>query len=342
MKQAEAMISRQVASGDLDKEYLPIEGNVDFCALSAKFVLGDDSTAISEGRVVTMQTLSGTGSLAVAGSTLNIGNIFTEALLRCLHTRRVRPNGRPNAPLARRLGRGCATDPSDLSLECRSTQTLYWSSLLARTLAWSTQAWYRFVYTLMVSSNSCCPCACVLSLQSTLGQLLANPPNPPPNSCRHVNQLWPNVLHAVAPSVKDIYLPSPSWGNHQHIFRTAGIDVKSYAYLDQVTRTSLDFGAMKADLEDCPTGSVVLLHACAHNPTGLDPTPAQWEQLAAVFLDRELTPLFDTAYQGYATGDTDLDAFSVRTFTEQGAPQCLLLHVCWRLLCTRMDAESKY
>ena len=67
----------------------------------------------------------------------------------------------------------------------------------------------------------------------------------------------------MTPHVKDIYLPSPSWGNHQHIFRTCGIDVKSYAYLDQSTRTSLDFDSMKRDLAACPVGSVVLLHACA-------------------------------------------------------------------------------
>ena len=69
VKQAEAMIT----SGDADKEYLPIEGNLDFCSAAAQFVLGDESSAISDGRVVTLQTLSGTGSLAVAGGTLNTG-----------------------------------------------------------------------------------------------------------------------------------------------------------------------------------------------------------------------------------------------------------------------------
>ena len=100
--------------------------------------------------------------------------------------------------------------------------------------------------------------------------------------------------------VKELFLPTPSWGNHAKIFGAGGLDVKGYGYLD-AAGTGLDFALMKADLAALPTKSVVLLHAAAHNPTGVDPTAAQWDELAVVFKEKGLVPLFDTAYQGFAT-----------------------------------------
>uniref|UniRef100_A0A7S0J568 Aspartate aminotransferase n=1 Tax=Calcidiscus leptoporus TaxID=127549 RepID=A0A7S0J568_9EUKA len=118
---------------------------------------------------------------------------------------------------------------------------------------------------------------------------------------------------------KEIYVPDPSWGNHQHIFRSAGLQVKTYSYLSWATGTTLDFGAMRCALSsDVPRGGAVLLHACAHNPTGVDPTAEQWAELAALFRERGLVALFDSAYQGYASGDLDADAAAVRAFEAEG------------------------
>ena len=127
-----------------------------------------------------------------------------------------------------------------------------------------------------------------------------------------------SALRAIA-GVGAIYLPDPSWGNHHHIFASAGLEVRSYAYLDHTTGTTLDFDGMLAALSrDVPAGSAVLLHACAHNPTGIDPTTAQWQALADVFVARGLVAVFDSAYQGYASGDLDADALSVRIFERAG------------------------
>ena len=72
------------------------------------------------------------------------------------------------------------------------------------------------------------------------------------------------------------------------------------------------------DLNNAPKGAAVLFHACAHNPTGVDPNVEQWKELSEICKKNELIPLFDTAYQGFASGDADADAFSVRHFVEEG------------------------
>ncbi|KAF8898685.1 pyridoxal phosphate-dependent transferase [Infundibulicybe gibba] len=119
------------------------------------------------------------------------------------------------------------------------------------------------------------------------------------------------------PYSKTIYLPVPSWGNHTPIFRDSGLEVKGYRYFDKST-VGLDFEGLKADLQAAPEQSIVLLHACAHNPTGVDPTPEQWAQISEVIKERKLFPFFDMAYQGFASGSTSRDAFAVRHFVEQG------------------------
>lgn len=73
-----------------------------------------------------------------------------------------------------------------------------------------------------------------------------------------------------------------------------------------------------------PSGGAVLLHACAHNPTGIDPSPAEWEELAQICIDRSLLPVFDSAYQGYASGDPDVDAFAVRAFESAGVKNTIV------------------
>ncbi|XP_028781316.1 aspartate aminotransferase 1-like [Neltuma alba] len=116
---------------------------------------------------------------------------------------------------------------------------------------------------------------------------------------------------------RTIYLPQPTWGNHPKVFTLAGLSVKNYRYYAPATR-GLDFQGLLEDLGSAPSGSIVLLHACAHNPTGVDPTPAQWEQIRQLIRSKALLPFFDSAYQGFASGSLDADAQSVRMFVADG------------------------
>ncbi|WP_417749519.1 aromatic amino acid transaminase [Rosistilla oblonga] len=109
-----------------------------------------------------------------------------------------------------------------------------------------------------------------------------------------------------------IWLSNPTWANHNAIFTAAGVGVQTYSYLN-AEKTGLDFDAMLEDLKTKPrTGDVVLLHACCHNPTGVDPTAEQWAQIAEVVRERGLLPLVDFAYQGFGQGITE-DAVGIRT-----------------------------
>merc|ERR1712224_441387 len=114
-----------------------------------------------------------------------------------------------------------------------------------------------------------------------------------------------------------VYIPNPSWGNHKNIFADAGVDVQQYKYFDKET-IGLDFAGMKSDLQNAPAGSVVILHACAHNPTGIDPTREQWTEILDICQTKGLLPFFDSAYQGFASGDLITDAFAVRMFADAG------------------------
>jgi len=119
------------------------------------------------------------------------------------------------------------------------------------------------------------------------------------------------------PLNRTIYLPKPSWGNHTPIFKHAGFGVGGYTYYDPAT-CGLNFDGAMTDIKNIPEGSVILLHACAHNPTGVDPTPEQWKEMSAVIKARNLLPYFDMAYQGFASGDVDKDAFALRQFIDDG------------------------
>lgn len=124
-------------------------------------------------------------------------------------------------------------------------------------------------------------------------------------------------LASFFPGAKDIYLPTPSWGNHGPIFRHSGLNVKAYRYY-QPSSCGFDFQGALEDLSKIPERSIVLLHACAHNPTGVDPKPEQWAEMSAVIKKRNLFPFFDMAYQGFASGDVNKDAFAVRAFLKDG------------------------
>jgi len=123
-------------------------------------------------------------------------------------------------------------------------------------------------------------------------------------------------LERYAP-LKTIWVPIPTWGNHGQIFKFSGLEVKTYRYYDPKT-CGLDFSGMVQDLTSAPSGSVILLHACAHNPTGVDPKPEQWKELSVLFKSKNLFPFFDMAYQGFASGDVDRDASAVRSFISDG------------------------
>jgi len=184
---------QNIMAAKLNKEYAPIGGEAEFCKEAAKLAFGETSSVITEGRNVTLQGISGTGSLRIGAE--------------------------------------------------------------------------------------------------------------------YISKWWPGN--------KTIYFPKPSWGNHTPIFKFAGFNVGGYTYYDPAT-CGLNFAGAMADIAAIPEGSVILLHACAHNPTGVDPTPEQWKEMSTVIKARKLLPFFDMAYQGFASGDVDRDAFALRQFIDDG------------------------
>lgn len=114
-----------------------------------------------------------------------------------------------------------------------------------------------------------------------------------------------------------IWVSAPTWPNHNQIFSAAGLPVKAYPYWNPKTR-GVDFEGMKKALRTAAPGDVILLHACAHNPTGCDPTFEQWKELETIIAEQKLYPFFDIAYQGFASGDLDNDAKAIRYFAEKG------------------------
>ncbi|EIN07477.1 aspartate aminotransferase [Punctularia strigosozonata HHB-11173 SS5] len=181
----------------LDHEYLPITGLPEFTSAAAKLILGADSPAIAEGRVSSVQTISGTGAN-------HLGALF-----------------------------------------------------LSRFYHWD--------------------------------------------------------------GPKRVYLSNPTWVNHFQIFRNVGVEPVEYPYYDPKT-IGLDFDGFVGSLRSAPARSVFLLHACAHNPTGVDPTAEQWKTIADVILEKKHYAFFDCAYQGFASGDLDRDASAVRYFVQRGVP----------------------
>ena len=109
-----------------------------------------------------------------------------------------------------------------------------------------------------------------------------------------------------------LWISDPSWENHRALFESAGFAVHTYPYYDTATK-SINFAGMLAALQDAPAGTVVLLHACCHNPTGYDLTDDQWTQVIDVVRARKLVPFLDMAYQGFADG-VEPDGLTVRRF----------------------------
>ena len=122
-----------------------------------------------------------------------------------------------------------------------------------------------------------------------------------------------DLLRQVLPHAT-IAISNPSWENHRAVFGAVGFDVVNYTYFDATTH-GVDFDGMLADLRRLEAGTVVLLHACCHNPTGADLTEAQWREVIGVLSERALFPFIDMAYQGFDRG-IDADAAAVRLLAE--------------------------
>ncbi|UPA21941.1 aspartate/tyrosine/aromatic aminotransferase [Actinobacillus pleuropneumoniae] len=115
-------------------------------------------------------------------------------------------------------------------------------------------------------------------------------------------------------SAKNIWISNPTWPNHNAIAEAVGLNVKGYRYYNPETH-GLDWNNLLADLSQAEAGDVVLLHGCCHNPTGIDPTPEQWDALAKLSAEKGWLPLFDFAYQGFGNG-LDQDAYGLRAFVK--------------------------
>lgn len=113
-----------------------------------------------------------------------------------------------------------------------------------------------------------------------------------------------------------VYISDPSWENHRALFEAAGFPVETYPYYDPATR-GVNFDGMKTKLSSMAADSVVILHACCHNPTGADLSDAQWQEVAAICKEKKLVPFLDMAYQGFSESITQ-DAVAVRAFTASG------------------------
>ncbi len=124
-----------------------------------------------------------------------------------------------------------------------------------------------------------------------------------------------DFLRKLLPQAK-VLISDPSWENHRGIFTNAGFTVETYAYYD-AARRGINFEGMLASLNAAPAGTIVLLHACCHNPTGYDLTMAQWDQVIAAVQSRNLTPFLDMAYQGFGHGIAE-DRAAVGKFIAAG------------------------
>jgi aromatic-amino-acid transaminase len=124
-----------------------------------------------------------------------------------------------------------------------------------------------------------------------------------------------DYLKRLNPNSK-VYISDPSWENHRALFESAGFVVENYPYYDAATR-GVNFAGMKSCLSSLDAGSIIILHACCHNPTGADLSDAQWQEVVDTCRERGLVPFLDMAYQGFADG-IEPDAVAVRAFSASG------------------------
>jgi len=114
-----------------------------------------------------------------------------------------------------------------------------------------------------------------------------------------------------------IYLPDPTWPNHPNIFKDAGlVNIFSYPYYNAKSN-NLSYDKMVDFIKKMESNTVILLHACAHNPTGVDLTKSNWKEIVDIILDKKILPFIDMAYQGFATGDIENDSYAVKLLWEK-------------------------
>ena len=126
-----------------------------------------------------------------------------------------------------------------------------------------------------------------------------------------------DFLKRLYPAAK-VAISDPSWENHRALFESAGFEVVNYAYYDAPSH-GLNFAGMLESLKSYTANTIVVLHACCHNPTGVDLSAEQWKEVVAVIKERNLIPFLDMAYQGFADG-IDPDGAAVRLFADSGLP----------------------
>src|SRR5690606_2392942 len=127
-------------------------------------------------------------------------------------------------------------------------------------------------------------------------------------------KLGADFLKWLNPESK-VVISNPSWENHRALFERAGFRVDTYPYYDAGTH-GLDFEGMRSALSNLPANTIVVLHACCHNPTGVDPSFEQWKEIAQIVKEKDLIPFLDIAYQGFGDGIEE-DASVVRLFADQ-------------------------
>jgi aspartate/tyrosine/aromatic aminotransferase len=140
-------------------------------------------------------------------------------------------------------------------------------------------------------------------------------------------RLGGTFLSYALPKGTKIYISDPTWPVHQNIFKFSGLTNQVlYPYYD-AAKNALNYAGMMDVIGKAEKGSIILFHACAHNPTGIDPTKEQWKEIAKMMKEHELVPFLDSAYQGFATGDLDNDAYAIRLFADEGL-QFLVAQSC--------------
>ncbi|MCD8338950.1 MAG: aspartate/tyrosine/aromatic aminotransferase [Burkholderiales bacterium] len=124
-----------------------------------------------------------------------------------------------------------------------------------------------------------------------------------------------DFLHSILDD-PEVLVSTPTWGNHIAIFEHAGFKVGTYPYYDKATG-KIEFDKMIDCLQSLEPKTVILMHACCHNPTGVDPTQEQWDEIVQVCIEKDLIPFLDIAYQGFGK-DLDSDAYAIRQFADSG------------------------
>jgi aromatic-amino-acid transaminase len=126
-----------------------------------------------------------------------------------------------------------------------------------------------------------------------------------------------DLLKHISPDAT-VWISDPSWENHRQLFEASGFEVKNYPYYDPKTH-GLNFPGMRSALEGLAAGSIVVLHACCHNPTGVDLSQEQWQAVLEIVRSRGLVPFLDLAYQGFAES-LEADGYAARLFAEATSP----------------------